>query len=369
MNSLQSAILNTASTTIRVGVLAPLSRPGWIEAGEHLRAGIELGARDINSAGGILGRPIELLTRDTAADPQKAKAAVEDLAREGVVALVGEFHSVVARAVAAAAVGLRLPFICSSAVIDTLIDEPSDLIARISPPQSKGWRIFAEYLASAGRERIAVVTQRSAYWESGEAILRRSLESRGGSVVAIDAATLETGAFCSQLASARASALLLLVGTPDPAVAIVRLVRGHRRFDQLLLAAPAGQPELSEWRAVLGSDGGGTPFLRYLPTELSAVGKYVQTALLEYLGKPPFFVGFEGYDAISILADAIGSADQDAVPAAGFWPGVRIDGTRGSIRLRRSEGSNVWQWEDAPVQIADRNPADVEAFRILHVEA
>ena len=87
-------------------------------------AGLELAVRDVNDAGGIVGRPLELVVRDTAADPQRAAAAVDELARLGVAALAGEYHSVVARAAAARADALGLPFLCSSAVLDALTGQP-----------------------------------------------------------------------------------------------------------------------------------------------------------------------------------------------------------------------------------------------------
>jgi ABC-type branched-subunit amino acid transport system substrate-binding protein len=98
-----------------------------------LLAGLELGVRDVNDAGGIVGRPLELLVRDTAADPQRAEVAVEEFARLGVAALAGEYHSVVARAAAARADGLGLPFLCSSAVLDALTEEPTHWVARLAP--------------------------------------------------------------------------------------------------------------------------------------------------------------------------------------------------------------------------------------------
>ncbi|MGW0497747.1 ABC transporter substrate-binding protein [Streptomyces sp. NPDC003007] len=83
---------------LRIGALVPLTRPGRVQAGQHLLAGLESAVRDVNEDGGIAGRPLELAVRDTAADPRRAEAAVEELARLGAVALAGEYHSAVARA-------------------------------------------------------------------------------------------------------------------------------------------------------------------------------------------------------------------------------------------------------------------------------
>src|SRR3954469_13659681 len=131
---------------VRIGALVPLSPPGWVEAGRHLLAGLELGVREVNAAGGIGGRPLELLVRDTAADPRRAAAAVDELAQLGVAAVAGEFHSVVARAAAARADAVGLPFLCSSAVIDALTERPTRWVARIAPTQSRGWRAYTDFL-------------------------------------------------------------------------------------------------------------------------------------------------------------------------------------------------------------------------------
>src|SRR5688572_21270613 len=95
-----SGAQRTDGSTVRIGALVPLTRPGWAEAGRHLLAGLELAVGDVNDNGGIVGRPLELIVRDTAADPQRAMAAVDELADLGVAALAGEYHSVVARSVA-----------------------------------------------------------------------------------------------------------------------------------------------------------------------------------------------------------------------------------------------------------------------------
>lgn len=80
---------------IQIGALAPLNPPGWIDGGKHLMEGLKWAIEEVNSSGGISGRPLKLLVRDTAADPRKA-AAVDELAALGVTALAGEYHSIVA---------------------------------------------------------------------------------------------------------------------------------------------------------------------------------------------------------------------------------------------------------------------------------
>jgi hypothetical protein len=311
---------------VLIGGLAPLTPPGWVAAGRQLLAGLQRGVRDVNAAGGVDGRPLELLVRDTAADPERAAAAVDELAALGVAAVAGEFHSVVARAAAARADALDLPFLCSSAVLDALVDRPTDRVARLAPPQSRGWRVYADFLRAEGHEHVAVLTQPSAYWAAGVRILRDALPV----VVETDVAGLpDTGA----------TAVLLLVGHPEPALSIVGAIRGEARLADVLIGAPAGQPELPEW-AALGAD---IPFLRYLPEHQRA----------------PSFVALEGHDAILVVAEALRTG--------GGWGAVAVDGTRGPIRFTRPPGVDVWQWTWPPIQVADRDPAHPDHFRVRHV--
>ncbi len=353
-------------STIRIGALAPLTRPGWVEAGQHLLAGLELAVREVNAAGGIGGKPLDLLVRDTAADPQKAAAAIEELASLGVAALAGEYHSVVARSAAARADALGLPFLCSSAVLDALTEQPTQWVARLAPAQSHGWQIYAEFLLSAGHRRIAVAIAPSVYWASGTRILRDYLTPRDGTVIELDMGSLTPTALCDELAANRATALLLLVGSPDPAVSIVKAVRHDQRLAGIMMGAPAGQPEFAGWAAALGADGAAIPFLRYLPKHLSPLGVRVETALRERLAEAPSFVAFEGYDTIAVLADVLRSHGLDQARIAESWSRVAVEGTRGLIQFSRTPGISVWQWAWPPIQVVDRDPADLNHFRILH---
>ncbi len=351
--------------SVLIGALAPLTRPGWVEAGRHLLAGLELAVSDVNGAGGIAGRPLELAIRDTAADPQRAAAAVDDLARLGVAALAGEYHSVVARAAAARADALGVPFLCSSAVIDELTEQPTEWVARLAPAQSHGWRIYADFLLSAGHRRVALVAESSVYWASGARILRDQLAPRG-SVTDLDARALTPAELCEQLVRGGATALLLLVGHPEPAVSIVRSVRRDRRLTGLMIGAPAGQPEFPEWAKLLGDDGAAIPFLRYLPKRLGPLGARVGTALRERLAAAPSFVAFEGYDTVAVLAEVLRSNGGERPRGVECWSSVAVEGTRGQIWFSRTPGVSVWQWTWPPVQVVDRDPAGPDRLRIRY---
>ena len=180
--------------------------------------------------------------------------------------------------------------------------------------------IYADFLLGAGHSRIAVAAEPSVYWASGARILREYLAPRGGTVIELDLRALAPAAVCDELAGSRATALLLLAGYPEPAVSVVRSVRRDRRLAEVMIGAPAGQPEFAEWATLLGDDGAAIPFLRYRPERLSPLGARVETALRARLAEAPSFVAFEGYDTVAVLADVLRSAGQDRARIAGSWP-------------------------------------------------
>lgn len=361
-------ITSTASTPqpIRLGALAPLSRPGFLEAGRHLGAGVELAVDEINASGGIGGRPIELLLRDTAGIPELAVEAVREFVARDAVAVVGEYHSVVAHAAAGEAVKSRLPFICSSAVLDAVVDAPTDLVARVAPAQSYCWRVYADYLVSARYRHVALVIEPNRYWSAGARLLQTFLPERGVRVTEFDYASLDGASLTDALVAAgEVEALLLLVGYPDPVVSLVKAIRADPRLARLRIGDPAGRAESPQWSALLGEDGADVPFLRYLPDRLGPLGLRVAERLGAVLGESPSFVAFEGYDSVQVLAEAVRVAGPDRRRVAAALAGIEVAGTRGKMSFARGSGADL-QWTWPPVQVAarrdPRRPQDISVL-------
>ncbi len=331
---------------VKVGFLAPLSAPGWQDAGSLLLAGFQAGINEINSRGA--GVTIDPLIRDTAGNPDLASEMVRSLKREGVQALAGEYHSVVARSVSHVAHELELPYLCSSAVLDKLIDIPSNWVARLSPPQSIGWSIYTDYLCSQGHTQVATLYSDSLYWTQGMKILEARLAQHGGSLTAFeysDAAFAELQRF---LLSGRASSVLLLLGHPDPIVSVLRSLRSESLLQDILIGTPAGQSELKLWHEELGTLGNEVSFLQYLPQSLSPLGQTATEKMtLEGYTSPPF-VYLEGYDSALVVADLL-SRPLNSKP----WASVFADGTRGHISFTFDPNCNIWQWLNAPVRVAE----------------
>ena len=100
-----------ASGPIRVGAVLPFS--GGVELyGQQARLGLDLAVKDINAAGGILGRPVEVIYADDKTRPEAAETAARALIEsDGVVALVGPITSRNLNAIAPVAENLKTPLL------------------------------------------------------------------------------------------------------------------------------------------------------------------------------------------------------------------------------------------------------------------
>lgn len=78
---------------IKIGLIAPLSGPS-AASGEAIQRGMLLAMEEMNDAGGVLGRPLQLVTRDIPNDPDAGVAALRELVeKEQIVAIFGGIFS------------------------------------------------------------------------------------------------------------------------------------------------------------------------------------------------------------------------------------------------------------------------------------
>lgn len=100
-----------AAEPIRIGAVLPFS--GGVELyGEQAKLGLDLAAREINAAGGILGRPVEVIYADDKTRPASAASAMHTLIESGrVVAVVGPITSQNLNAIAPVAESSKTPLL------------------------------------------------------------------------------------------------------------------------------------------------------------------------------------------------------------------------------------------------------------------
>ncbi len=146
---------------IKIGGLAPLSAPGTVVAGEAMRDAMLIAAEEINDAGGILGRPLELIIVDTEGLPERGAAVMELLInQENVVAVGGGFHTSVAIAAKDIAHENGIPVVFAEPWGDTVTGDMQREIFRIAPLNSEVSAVDVSFVSSLpGIEKVVIVTE------------------------------------------------------------------------------------------------------------------------------------------------------------------------------------------------------------------
>ena len=119
---LSSPFAANAAGTIKIGFPMPLSGPTAVY-GKPVLAGAEMAVAEINAKGGVLGRKLEILSRDSKANADEAvRLSRELIIKNGVDFLVGTLTSAEAPAVSTVAKENKIVFIAPTSKSTVLTD-------------------------------------------------------------------------------------------------------------------------------------------------------------------------------------------------------------------------------------------------------
>jgi ABC-type branched-subunit amino acid transport system substrate-binding protein len=345
---------------IRIGGLGPLTLPGLPWAGRELKDGMSLAVQQLNGSGGVLGRQLTLLFEDTHGRPEAGVAAVERLLEESVHALAGEFHSVVADAIVEPVERLGLPFVCASATLDDITARRLGSVFRLAPPQSYGWTIYADSLASQGFRHVVALQEDSLYWNNGSRVIEVRLRNLGVRFTRLsvrpelaDAASWIRQVKARQSESPVPDILLLLMAFPEPLRSVVGEAHNHGLVPPAcFLGDPAGRSVFPDWWEIAGTGATEVPFLSYArPDRPTDNGRRISMDFKAQYGREPTFVAFEGFDSVLVLARAFEDAgNTEPASVRDALRRIELEGTRGTIIFSTEhEGVVHQQWKWPPV--------------------
>jgi branched-chain amino acid transport system substrate-binding protein len=149
--------------TLRIGALTPLTGGGAVY-GTTMSRMYTLVADEINKAGGVAGKPIQLFTEDTQTNPDAGVRGARKLVDVNRVhAILGTWSSAVTLAVAPIAVQARIPLFCvsSSPAISTFKDD--DFLYRTAYSQAVISTVYATTAQRLGFKTAAMLILNNPY--------------------------------------------------------------------------------------------------------------------------------------------------------------------------------------------------------------
>lgn len=150
--------------TIPIGGFGPLSAPGSYQSGTQMRQAVEMAVDEINEAGGILGKQVEVIFGDTEGLPERGTAVTERLiTQNNVVGLTGEYHSAVALTEMEVAHRYGIPTVFAEPWADDVTGKQYPEIFRIAPSIEYFSSISVNYIDAVGWESIVFILEDTDY--------------------------------------------------------------------------------------------------------------------------------------------------------------------------------------------------------------
>ena len=173
-----------AADPIKIGVDGPFTG-GSSSMGVSMRDGVRLATDEINKAGGVLGRQIQLVERDDEAKNERGVQIAQELInKEKVVAVVGYINTGVGLASERFFQEAKIPVMNNVATGSVLThqfdDQPENYIFRNAAHDSiQAPMIVDEAITKRGFKKPAIMADSTNYGQLGRKDLDKALEAKG----------------------------------------------------------------------------------------------------------------------------------------------------------------------------------------------
>ncbi len=311
-----------AAEPIRIGAVVSATGPASF-LGEPEKNTLLMQADAINAAGGLLGRPVEVVVLDDETDVNKAVLAADRLLKkENVVAVVGPTVSGNSLAVASKFEAARVPLV-SCAAAEKIVNPVSPWVFKTAQSDRLAVARILDHAKKQGYTKLAILTVSDGYGQAGREVLKELIPAGGFTLVADEAygpKDTDMTAQLTKIKGASPDAIICWGTNPGPAVVAKNRV-------QLGLSTPLYMSHGVASKKFIELAGDAAEGL-FLPAGKLTVADQLpeadpQKALLLAYAKayadrfkaPASAFGGYGYDGLALVAQAI-RAGGDASPAA-----------------------------------------------------
>jgi branched-chain amino acid transport system substrate-binding protein len=319
---------------IRIGLSGPFSGPA-ASAAEWEKWGVDQAVEEINAAGGLLGRKVEVVTLDNRCNPTEGANTARKLIQDKVSAIIGGHCSSATLAMMPIVQEGKVPMITgvsSSPKIGELSGAGGNpFMFRFSPDDLRMAQGLTEYLGQKKLfKSVAIIAEDSDFGRGGAATFVPLAQKAGMNIVSTDYAPQMTPDFTpllTRVAQRRPDAIAVFMLGGDS----LNLVRTAM---QMGMKIPyTGRAELGGKNMEIiqaGGMEGSVSAWTYSPDIDTPANKKFAATMLAKHKIPATLQSWAGYDSIQLLAQAIRDAkSDDPVKVRDALSKVKINGLHG----------------------------------------
>jgi branched-chain amino acid transport system substrate-binding protein len=295
----------SAADTIKIGLTAEMTGPN-AESGAYQVNGAKLALEEINKAGGVLGKQLELRVEDTQSNNNGAVNALSRLGAEGgVTAIVGPVRSTQIQAMAPTLTRLGVPMLIGG-TDPGLTKSGNPWLFRARPNDGYSAKVIADFgVNTLGKKKWAIVHATDAFGTGGKNSLVEALKALGAQPVLVQGFTSNTQDFTQVILAIKQSGADI-VGTYIPNSPDVGIF--SKQLRQLGVNVPwVGSPSVATATAMkLGQEAlfGTYAIADFTPGANAEAQAYATKYNERYKVDPDFYSSW-AYDAVNLIANAI----------------------------------------------------------------
>ncbi len=169
-----------AQNVIKVGIILPMTGEK-AKFGEIEKNSFVMSLNEINKAGGVKGKKIELLFEDDTGKPDIARSAAEKLlSKDNVVMLGGGYGSSETFAISGVAQQKKVPFLINTGSADKITEQGWNYVYRLNPPVSEYASAAESFFKDVAKPKTAVILfENTLFGTSGSKEVEKTLKNLG----------------------------------------------------------------------------------------------------------------------------------------------------------------------------------------------
>jgi len=210
-----------AAEPVKLGALLSVTGPAAFLGGPEART-LEMAVEELNARGGLGGRPVQLLVKDTGGSPEKAVSFAKQLIdEEQVFAIIGPSTSGETMAVKALAEGSGT-LLLSCAAAEVIVNPVARWVFKTAQKDSHAATAIFLQLKKMGLTKVGVLTSNTGFGKAGKEQLEKLAPEHGVQIVVSETYDKAATDLTAEVTKLKAAGVQALVNwSIEPAQAIV----------------------------------------------------------------------------------------------------------------------------------------------------
>ncbi|MCX7143772.1 MAG: ABC transporter substrate-binding protein [Proteobacteria bacterium] len=328
-----------AQDTIKIGVTQPLTG-AFAASGNYVTEGAKIAEAQINAAGGVLGKKIQLVIEDNKSNPTEAVATAEKLiGKDKVPVMLGAWSSTLTLAVMPKLMEYGVPMLVETSSSGKITTSGNPWVFRISPTSEMEAKAFMPTVKTMGIKKADFLSINNDFGLGAAKEFSAMLKEQGVPIGVMETMDPKATDFSAQLAKIKASGsdTLFVTTAVEQITLILKQAKEQQLKTRIITTGGSSSPDQLIQQAGDAANGSYhlvffTPWFPEAVKNPEVAKKFVADWNARKLAPGGLTEGFRGWDGINTIVAAIkaaGKAEPQAIQKA-MW-NVKVKGINGDI--------------------------------------